>query len=1359
MPVEQIYCTHCTYGTSALEQREGELADRVLGYSARAGSEDRNALRNDYRAIERFLYYYLPSDTPPEEKQRLDAAAAPRRLFFCPSMGRLQMVGQVAYRQYDTAGRLGSYFAHVLFGDRSQGAWSPLDCLRLWDAPWVQEDTADHEFTLPALDRLDDVWRGAMPAIGDDVLLRFLQSSAGPEDDGGRVIAPRWLTAPQDQRIDLLANTLEGLLALGSQRRENVLLVVEPSVAALIFYGVVRLLPKAVAEGLSFSTYEPNAERLPVTLAATTFFDPFTADVRGDLYRRRGLVVNTFQDHTSESGTPTGAYARFMIEQLLNDGWPAIDHLLESFERAGAKASDDLDLLVPAHRAVSRVLSETPPDDDSWRKSEIAARYLAGEVQHQLITAPSGWPQLKTVIGTPNHLAVLELVAVQGMSADLQRPAQFLLKKFPPEKLPALLASPFVARWAKLEAVAAQVVAQGRLPEGCQLLATNGQAKTRASAGDRLLSDVLAMLPEPVLRGVCRSLDEAERPAFFEALLGACRQPSPSYEPRRRLLLELLSELRDADFLDVLVRYRTELMKVFPPPQPAIGTRLGRLLYQLPDHPKTFDHWLSVLNQWKDYFAHPNLAERRLAEWGKVRNALLALRESDAPAAKGRFAQRLKVPPRTDFKPLAEALNRAMPRRSQQLDELAEIAERVALSIPQYRARLELAAYNAGAPFTFAQEAAANGSPGGQGNAAASDDEQVRRRREQQPQMWQMFRELEERLLVYADDSMGNRKLAVLQQVGRLIVGRPNFLADGRQMIEAFFANNGTWPSGTILSGSRKKHARKLAKPRSRTSMYAVAGLSTAALVVLLGYVLLGRTPSANTSVADAVKPPTAPRVPKQPAENSASAKAPPAVEPQKHPPENATYAPSPQQPLSPSSTSKPSAPGGVKVEPPAKTAADGPPPESKTGSGTKSSETAVEAPPKMSRDPLGKGATPQDDSVGDAPPPNASATDAPAKATGPTFVEEAAALPTMGPHFGDHVWLKRWPSVPPAITLKLRGLEAANKNVGDRGRMTQEPQANGLTLGLAPAANGSGDSPISLARFVAEPEGLSFQWTQLSGETRSMREARDAVRRCVLEIGGAEPALLALSAPKVSPELLSLSNGRGTINAVKQPNKAEGQATEQLLLGGGDVLFQNGWRAGFDGPTGLQPYLLEPLPLDYIGTDAEVKLVQAKSGQWQLAVGVRFGLPMGDDALTIATDPKQRRQFGEDYRQLVLLDGNGRIREQRPEQKDVAALLSRLASNLGLKDSDLPALPDVAAKDERDHYKRDIAEKILRPAKRLDKQLTTYDWLQQHAEKVEAIIYRQVEPKLFARYLVYGNPDDGEPPVAGQSGPADEGK
>lgn len=1355
MPVEQIYCTHCTYGTSALEQREGELAERVLGYSARAGSEERNSLRNDYRAIERFLYYYLPSDTPPEEKQRLDAAAAPRRLFYCPSMGRLQMVGQVAYRQYDTAGRLGSYFAHVLFADRSQGAWSPLDCLRLWDAPFVQEDSPEHSFALPTLERLDSVWGGAQPVVGDDALLRFLQSSAGPEDDGGRLIAPRWLTAPQDQRIDLLANTLEGLLALGSQRRENILLVIEPSVAALVFYGVARLLPKLIAEGLSFSTYEPNAERLPVTLAATTFFDPFTVDVRSDLYRRRGLVINTFQDRVSESGPPAGEYAHFMIEQLLAEGWAAVDHLLESFEQAGAKRPEDLELIVPAHRAVSRVLSEMPPENDSWRKSEISARYLAREVQHQLITAPSGWPQLKSVIGTPNHLAVLELVAVEGMSSDLQRPAQFLLKKFPAEKLPELLASPFVARWAKLEAIVAQVLAQGRLPGDCQLLSANGHAKGRAATGEPLLPDVLRLLPEAVLRGVSRSLGNGERAAFFESLLMACRQPSPSSDHLPRLSLELLGELPDADFLDVLVRYRAELAKSFPPPQPTIATRLGRLLYQLPNQPKHFDHWLSVLNQWKDYFHHPNLAERRLADWGKVRTALVALRESEAPAAKGRFSERLKAPLRTDFKPLAEALNRAMPRRSQQLDELAEVGQRATLSIPQFRARLEMAAYNAGAPFTYPKDTVP-ADP--QDNQKPTDAEQARRREQQA----QMFQELEERLLVYPDDQSGSRKLAVLHQLGLVLVGRPNFLADGRRMIETFFANNGAWPSGAIFAVSRKKHGRKAAKPPSRTTMYAAASVGTAVVFVVLGVVLVERAPSPTPSVTGAGKPreqanrpPVLPE--KKNAKTPADARAPDndstAAKPKTRSTENGADATPTDAQAAPKTASPPAANKASSTD----TDENRPPPISATKSNKP--ESVGDSPPPIPKpdenNPAPAGTDTPSDKPSDSP---AEKTDVPQETAGPTFVDEAAELPASGPHFGDRVWIKHWPAVPPAITLKLRGLEAAGKALGNRSRLTQEPQTNALTVGLA-ATGGTDNSPTSLARFVVEPEGLSFQWTIMNGEAGSMRDAREAVRRCVLEIGGAEPTLVALSPPRVAPGLLPLSNGRGTINTVGQSNKTVGYAGEQLLLGGGDLLFQNGWRAGFDGPAGPQPYLPQPLPDDCNGADAEVTLVQTENSQWQVTVGVRFDLPQDDGQFTILSDHKQRRQFSEDLTRLVTLDGSGRIRDQRPEQKDIAALLSRLAANLGLKDDEIPALADSATKDDRDQYKKQVAAKILRPAKRLEKQLMAYDWLQQHTDKIETVIYRQVEPKLYARYLVYGKPDGGKTPADAQSGTSDKGE
>ena len=142
----------------------------MLGYSARAGSLERSELRNCYRQVERFLYYYLPTDAPTEEKLRLDAASAPRRMFFCPALGDLQVLGQISYRQQDTAGRPGSYFGHVLFCRRAEGTWSVLDCQKLWSAPWIDEDTPNLAAKLPALKTLDDLLSDKRQAIDDAVV-------------------------------------------------------------------------------------------------------------------------------------------------------------------------------------------------------------------------------------------------------------------------------------------------------------------------------------------------------------------------------------------------------------------------------------------------------------------------------------------------------------------------------------------------------------------------------------------------------------------------------------------------------------------------------------------------------------------------------------------------------------------------------------------------------------------------------------------------------------------------------------------------------------------------------------------------------------------------------------------------------------------------------------------------------------------------------------------------------------------------------------------------------------------------------------------------------------------------------------
>ena len=129
--VQQLYCTHCTHGTSALDRSREDLANKVLGYSARAGSlQDIDELHRYYRQVERYLYYALPEGTPGEQKLKLTAesAGAPQRLVYCPSISGLQMLGQVCYRQKDVEGRPGSYFAHVLAApmDANGQNWTTL---------------------------------------------------------------------------------------------------------------------------------------------------------------------------------------------------------------------------------------------------------------------------------------------------------------------------------------------------------------------------------------------------------------------------------------------------------------------------------------------------------------------------------------------------------------------------------------------------------------------------------------------------------------------------------------------------------------------------------------------------------------------------------------------------------------------------------------------------------------------------------------------------------------------------------------------------------------------------------------------------------------------------------------------------------------------------------------------------------------------------------------------------------------------------------------------------------------------------------------------------------------------------------
>lgn len=342
--IYRLYCTHCTFGTSVLEKRTTENATRVLGYSVRAASiTDREKIQRVFRAIERLLSYDLPKGTPPTDKLTYDAAKAPRRLVFMPRLNDHQVVGLMSYRSQDTAGRPGSYFGDFLVartGATPSGDWSAVDCLRLWPAAhtgeivdqwWcdseerVMADEAAGVSSPLAPETLSRV--GGPGKICDETFISFLSAEFGTSfEDPGQVIPPRWAEIPAADRQLLFARLAQATVDVLKSGKGTVTLVVEPSLAALLFYGVCRILPQRLLAadgkfpGLSFSTYDPSPDRATTTLVATVCKGQGAdGDLPGEAYKR-GFVCNTFVPEfrygvVSEPGKYVAHVAGFLLRE------------------------------------------------------------------------------------------------------------------------------------------------------------------------------------------------------------------------------------------------------------------------------------------------------------------------------------------------------------------------------------------------------------------------------------------------------------------------------------------------------------------------------------------------------------------------------------------------------------------------------------------------------------------------------------------------------------------------------------------------------------------------------------------------------------------------------------------------------------------------------------------------------------------------------------------------------------------------------------------------------------------------------------------------------------------------------------
>jgi len=622
--IHQIYCTHCTHGSSALERREGELAARMLGYSARAGSLEPAALRRAYRELERYIYYYLPRDTPADEKLTLTAATAPRRLVFVPVGGGLQVLGQISYRPTDTEGRVGSYFAHVLFADPREGGLrcSAREALQLWHARgWVEEDGPQIPHGLPTLSAAGDLLDGRPPSINDRLVLEFLTVPAGAAlADPAQVVPPRWRNCPPDDRRRLLVDVLDAVLEALTLGRP-LLAIVEPELAALLFYAVVRLLPPGLSEAISFSTYEPNPERLCTVLAASVFAQR-AGDLRPEAYRGPGVVLHTFLNRRSPRTAPAGQYAAAIVERLAGGGWDAVDAWLGRLRAADPRGPADLELLTTWERLVPRILAgSAPPPEAAALGSPMVRAYLTQALGDEVLARAADGTPWAGLAGSPWQVPVLELLAAAS-SAGVRPAVELLLERLSGAQLPAVLAGNAIDPSDQLAVLTRVLTADKAFPAGCDGLWLGLEAPPSPAA-------------EPLLRAALRRLDNGlllslwyhVPPERAELLLLALIDLARSDPQRLDILSHVVSKVREDVLHRALSRRGARSFVDYPAGETMLGQRLRRVLDRWARNATDFAAWIDLLLAGQKLL--PDDRDRvRLATWDECRRLMREIERS-----------------------------------------------------------------------------------------------------------------------------------------------------------------------------------------------------------------------------------------------------------------------------------------------------------------------------------------------------------------------------------------------------------------------------------------------------------------------------------------------------------------------------------------------------------------------------------------------------------------------------------------------------------------------------------------------------------------------------------------------------------
>ncbi|MDO4557895.1 MAG: hypothetical protein Q4C47_02910, partial [Planctomycetia bacterium] len=500
--------------------------------------------------------------------------------------------------------------------------WDPAVALRLLRAHnWMDADQALTSYT-----SLPGFLGSETPAIADDVFRNFLICDGEDPlfDDPGDIIPDRWRGMdPQIRRqffevilTRFLRVYTEQTVANGSQPEPPTIgVVVEPAIAALFFYGVVRLIPEGpIRQSISFSTMEPTTIRLAATTSGDgicrmlAFWSRDTTELRKTLAERiRNMknretfsIVDTLAAKPPVAGKPS-VYVESQVRRLCEQGWAALLPRISGIEPMKPTTLSQLETAMLVERAVSSLLNRGLFPGDQWRRSPQAMGRFRKELLRRLENSPEPALAFRTIDGGPSHLLTLELIVAKEYPEGIRPFVEYLVERVPPDRMLQLFRRSSVSNDDKIRMLVRHIHDhEGTLPPGFEFLwedwcrfATDRQPTPTALIMARVLRK---LEPEDVGR-LMKACPHGRLMGFGESVMALYRQN----RLRRHSVAAMWMAMDESTFARVLRQKGCDFIRTYPKEEHGFGRRLEKLILTLPQYPEEFSERLQWLQAGQHY--------------------------------------------------------------------------------------------------------------------------------------------------------------------------------------------------------------------------------------------------------------------------------------------------------------------------------------------------------------------------------------------------------------------------------------------------------------------------------------------------------------------------------------------------------------------------------------------------------------------------------------------------------------------------------------------------------------------------------------------------------------------------------------